>query len=633
MRRFCFLLGLVLGCFGAILAQTSSAVELIGTVTANQVVNGLGFTLDGTQEWQWVAAAAAGATHARFQCPWVSVERQTPPPANAPASPQYVQTSDCVLSYMYALKYHFQPTVVAAYGPPFHKILTLTIPGGAPAGAASLDVVLSSSVAGATLANVRFPYDYIQGPPHERPTYGKLSARGSYQGTLITGIKLADATHATISLASALTAALPATAREYTINEILYPSTATTSPTDPSVIAYANYVSFLAKDMAARGVSGEIELWNEPPWNPDPWDNRCNLYDPALHPPCPATPGPSGAGAPNYGFAANLQNRSFPPGITLTWNGTSGSGEASLLSPQFHSQTGVYVNQPATVITKESFHPYGNTPEQVMFTTDCLRTTAAHFPRHPDGKFMNCYLPGQPKNSNIMAAVQFDMVAKRSDQTQGIGHEITETGVLPPAPGLRIPQARFILRQYLGFEAEGITPIEFFKLYDAAAPSDPNFSFVEQVGKSSSYTPNPAYTAISGLMADIKPISNVPAASYPLSSLPSVVSYSGTYPLSAVHMVGSKQGSTHNSDLFAVWQRSFTDCDAKNTCPVWITQPSPAPGPLTVNIPGGMKVASVTNLTTRAIVPYTTSGQQISFSVADDPVGILVDPIGQRGGR
>jgi hypothetical protein len=593
-------------------------VELLGTVTANQAANGLGFNLDDNQDWQFAAAAAAGATHVRMQCPWVTVEKQTPPPNNVPATQQYVQDPNCVLGFQSAKKYGIHPTVLAAFGPPYHQILTVTIPNGAQVGATTLNVQFASGVGGETLANIKFPYDYIQGPPHQAPNYGVFTSAGSYQGAFITGVTLTDSTHATLKLASAVTVALPAGNTQYLINEVLYPSAATTSPTDPSVIAYGNYVSFLAQSMANAGVTGDIEIWNEPPWMSDPWDNRGALYDADLWP-GPGSPGPSDSGEPNFGFVGNLQNKTLPPGITLTWNGTSGNGEASILAPNMYAESGVYANQPANVITKESFHPYGYEPEQVMFETSCLEATAQAYPAWPAGQFTNCYLPGEPVGTNIMAAVQYSMINQVQNPAYGVGHSVTETGIIPPRAGLRAAQARFVMRQFLGFQAEGITPIEFFKLYDASTPNDPNFSFVEYTG-GTSYTKNPDYVAISGFMADIKPISNLPVAAYPASSLASVASYSGTFPLSTVHMVGAREGATANSDMFAVWQRSYAGQNA------WITMASPAPAPVTVNIPTGMQVTQVINVDTRATVAYTSSGQQISFQVADDPIEILLDP-------
>jgi hypothetical protein len=40
-----------------------------------------------------------------------------------------------------------------------------------------------------------------------------------------------------------------------------------------------------------------------------------------------------------------------------------------------------------------------------------------------------------------------------------------------------------------------------------------------------------------------------------------------------------------------------------------------------------MKVTSVVNADTRAQVAYSTSGQQITLYVADDPIEIIVDPV------
>ncbi len=117
------------------------------------------------------------------------------------------------------MKYGIQPTVVAAYGAPYHQILTVTVPHGAEIGASTLDVELASGVGGDTLSNLAFPYDYIcpitlgsSGRPSNQCS-GQFSGKHSYQGTLITGVQLLDATHARLTLASVLTQALPAQQR------------------------------------------------------------------------------------------------------------------------------------------------------------------------------------------------------------------------------------------------------------------------------------------------------------------------------------------------------------------------------------------------------------------------------------
>ena len=603
------------------LKAQSTSVVTIGTITANQASNGLGFNLDPNQDWEWAAAAAAGATHARIQCSWSIVEQQTAPPLNAPASVQYIEDPNCALGLQSAQKYDIQPTVVAAYGPPFHTILTVTIPGGAKKGATSIDIQYQSGVGGDTLANIAFPHDYIC--PAFLSSSGQMvtkcssqfTGRHSYQGTLVTGVKLTDSTHATISLASALTNALPADTTPYIVQEILYPSTANENAADASVKAYGDYVSFLANDVAAHGLKGDIEIWNEPPWANDPWDQRAGLYDSGMY------TGTSEFGA-NFGFAANLMNRTFPSGVTATWNGTSGTSNGSLLNGNMQKYSGVALTEPSTTITSESFHPYtsayGN-PEDDMFEMSCLQgeVNSSHA--------LNCMLPGTEGQSNLFQSILSSLQQQAINPTYGIGHSITETNQFPPVAGLQMQQARAVLRQFIGFQADGITPIEFYKLYLPGNP-DPSYSFVQEVGSTGTYTPTPAYSALSGFMADLKPISNAPVTVYPSSTLPSIASYRGTYALGAVHMVGARQNATANSDAFILWQISA--CKS-NSC--WYSLASPSAAPVTVDIPAGLKVTGVTNLTTRASVSYTSSGQQITFNVSDDPIEILVDPTSYGG--
>ena len=357
-----------------------------------------------------------------------------------------------------------------------------------------------------------------------------------------------------------------------------------------------------------------MEIWNEPPWSGDLWDIRNDLFDVW---PGSGTPGPKTRNIPNFGFVGNLQNKKLPAGITLTWGGTEKSGSNSILDSSMYANTGVYATQPVSAITAESFHPYGNEPEQMMYDSSCLQGTIKSYPNSP-APFTNCYLPGEPTGPNFILAMQEALVAMSQNPTYGVGHNITETGILPPAAGLRMGQARFIMRQYLGYQALGITPVEFYRLYDPETPSDPSYGFVNYSG-GTSYTPYPAYTAIAGLMADVKPISNLPVSSNNTSNLPSIAKYNGSFPLTSVNIIGSRAGASVNSIMFVVWQRSYTNN-------VWIQMASPPAGQVAVNIPSGMNVTTVINLDTRSTVNYTGSGQQISFGVADDPIEILLDP-------
>jgi hypothetical protein len=62
--------------------------EALGAIPATQVAKALGFNVDPASDWEFQMAAAAGATHVRFQCGWATAELQTPPPQSLTASPR-----------------------------------------------------------------------------------------------------------------------------------------------------------------------------------------------------------------------------------------------------------------------------------------------------------------------------------------------------------------------------------------------------------------------------------------------------------------------------------------------------------------------------------------------------------------
>jgi hypothetical protein len=296
-------------------ATSSSTVQSLGAIPATQPLSGLGFNIDPT-EWEFKLAAAAGTTHVRFQCGWINNESQTPPPLNQNTSTKYLLQPACQTALALSKQYGMHPTIIAGYGAPYHAILNVSVPGGAASGSKSINIQFASGVGGDTLQSLAPFYDTIIGPNNTQ-----ITSRNSYAGALVTAVTRTDATHATLTLASALTSALPAnTTTNYTINEYLHPPAATSSPTDPSVLAFANYAEFLAQSIASAGLTGEVEIWNEPVWTPDPWDDRVNFYDtfPGVTP-----PGPQAQGIPNYGFAAALQAQASPCrgcDLHLGWN-------------------------------------------------------------------------------------------------------------------------------------------------------------------------------------------------------------------------------------------------------------------------------------------------------------------------
>jgi hypothetical protein len=312
-----------------------------------------------------------------------------------------------------------------------------------------------------------------------------------------------------------------------------------------------------------------------------------------------------------------LYNQSSPvAGVTYNWGGTEKSGGNSMLNAQMLANTGVAFQQPNSLVTTESFHPYGNTPEDQLWSAPCLAATIHLLPITASA-FQPCNLLGNA-GGNAAQAVQYSLLQQSRNATWGIGHNITETG-FPGATGDDLHKARFVMRQFLGYQAAGVTPIQFYRLYDT---STDNFSFVNPTANADgTHSPLPAYTAIAGLMSDLAKIKLSPVTSYAAGNLPTIVSYRGTYPLDTVALAGARAGDKANSILFTLWQRS-------NTTGKWATLASPAPGVVTLQIPSGLGVAAVINLDTRAAVPYTTSGQQISLQVSDDPIEVLLEPNG-----
>ena len=684
-------------------AQTSSAFETLGTIKASTLSAGLGVNVAGsgfTQEWQFAKIKAMGASHIRIQCGWASVEQQTPPPNNRPASPQYVQLPGCASALTLAHKYGLKVTYVAAFGPPFHKILTVTTTAPVRIGDTSIPVAFASGMGGDTLASLHFPYDYVLAP------YGNLGIRHSYQGTLLAGQTLTDPTHATLQLASAVYAPfwqsdVPYTAGSYiysgglwvalqankgvapganpsiwqsykgsfnaalgkqampagatlTINEILYPSTASDNASDPSVNAYSNYANFLAVDMAQRGVQGDIEIWNEPPWQNDSWDDRPALYDignsgpwnrtrkydqstlvtkegtpyislipnnlgndPASSPQAWSRKLPSNAytGQPVY-----LMNRHFPPGVTATWNGTSGNGTASVMGSMMKTFSGVPLVEPSPTVTLESHHPYGALPEFGLAPANCLKQAARN-----NSSPYSCLLPHEispgGSTSNQLLLEFFKDQQQLVNPNYGVGHAITETNYEAFAPAERTVQARFDLRQYLGSMANDYEYVEFFLFWDGNGKGGLNFITAAD-NNGNDFKPWPAYTAMQGLMTDLAPIAHSPVQPENPNTLATITGYNGTYPLGVVHAVGTRSGASANSEALYLWQRSY--CSTGRTC--FTTLAPPPPAPASVRIPPGMRVTSIMNLTTRAPITPTATGQQLTIPVTDDPVELILDP-------
>jgi hypothetical protein len=588
MRAFLVELGLLLVTASA-LAQAVTAVEVYGNVPALQAYNGLGTNITPSNSWEYAAALAAHITWGRYDCGWQGVEIQTMP---ANISGGFSMPGSCAAGLTSGVTYGVHPVINAAYGPPYSAIATGTLTSNASVGATTLTVTVGSgSLAGVVAGQT----EVLLNP--------QWSTKASYPGALVTGIS-----GNTLTMASAATHAFNA-GTPVTVNLLLYPPVLIPEghgykayQSNRSVQAYAAYAHYLATQIAAAGLTGQVSIWNEPPWSGDPWDMAPNLYD---SPPANGAiePGSPGLGIELPLYLANLG--SVVPGVPYDNGYPETSGwVGSLFFPNLIPwQQNLFTLK--SLFSTESFHPYGNNPEDTFWLNNsCLRANLSNF----NNVYVNCTPPGAVSGSAEKVAVAASLVSKAFG---GLNHSITETGTCrcnSPVP-TETQITRFNLRQFLGFQALGVTPIMFYRLY-----GDANWQWFQN-----STTPYPVYTAFKNLMADIGTIAHSPVAPYSPCMMPRVTSYGpGYFPLSSVTFVGSHAGNKANSLLFYTWQRSY----GSN----WNSVASPSAVNVSVAIPRGLTVSFVKNLTTAAAVSYNFTSQTLTYPVTDDPVEVLLAP-------
>jgi hypothetical protein len=571
------------------LAQSVTTVEVYGSVPAVQAYSGLGTNITPTNSWEYAAAQAAHITWGRYDCGWQGVEIQTMP---ANTSGGYAMPSNCSAGLTSGATYGVHPVMNANYGPPYSAIATGTLTSNTSIGATTLSVTVTTG----SLSGV------VPGQT-EMLLNAQWSTRASYPGALITGIS-----GRTLTMASAATSAFAA-GTAVTVNLLLYPPVLVPTgqgyrayQANPSVQAYAAYAHYLATRITAAGLTGQVSLWNEPPWSGDAWDMGPNLYDAA-----PANgaiePGSPGLGIELPLYISNLGSAVSGVPYDNGYSETSG-WVGSLFFPNLIPwQQNLFTLK--SVFSTESFHPYGNNPEDAFWLSNsCLYANLGNF----NNIYTNCSPSGAVSGSSEKVAVAASMV---STVFGGLNHSITETGTCrcnSPTP-TETQVTRFNLRQFLGFQALGMTPIMFYRLY-----GDANWEWFQN-----STTPYPVYTAFKNLMTDIGNIASSPVAPYSPCMMPRVSSYGpGYFPLSSFTFVGSQAGNKANSLLYYTYQRSY----GSN----WNSTASPSAVNVSVVVPAGLTVSFVKNLTTAGAVSFTFSSQTLTYAVTDDPVEALLVP-------
>jgi hypothetical protein len=554
-------------------ATPVTTVENLGSVSASQVSEGLGFNINPSNEWEFRMAAEAGAVEGRVQLSWEAVE-------SVAGDLGLSAASEAALDRF--AQYGLQPLVVAAYGPPRQRIATLTVAADVPIGSYVIPV-------NEDVSNVDVPFCHLQG---SSGTQIVAQGKWAYYGALIHSV---DADNRTVTLAARTNVSL-AVGDSLAVNRLRYPSVPTTDPSDPSIAAYARYADFLASRVDAHGLTGRIELWNEPPWAHDPWDTRYRFYD--SPPPDLERP------AVQFGFAALLQTTLPAGNVRYNWAGSHKSGFNSLLGPRMSPHP--TLDQVINSMSSESFHPYGNTPEDHAWDPTCLADFSV--------SEFTCHLIGTNASSNFKSAVRYNL-RNLFDNGWEIEQNITETG---RDTTNQLAKARWIIRHYLLFQVLGIPRINFYRLADNGG----HYGFVD----ATTQTPLPAYVAIQGLLSDAAAI-GLPPLPYAQSDLPSVVDYSGSYPLTTVAVVGTQSpGDAANSILYVAWQRSYPASGD------WLNLPSPDLVSVAVQLPPGVVLQQAYDLVTRepTSIGFSDDGLVI-MDVADDPVALLLIPAESAG--
>ena len=374
-------------------APTVTAVELLGTVPASQPAGGLGFNIDSQQSWQFQMAQMLGSSWVRFDCPWLTAEIQNPDNSSG----GYTLPRSCAEALANSKTYNQSPQMNALYGPPDHNIATLGITGSTAIGSYVLNV---SSAAGDSLPALATACFDSQAKPLCEVTLNstlQLSSRWDYAGTLIIAV---DAGSGSITLAAATTLPLPQ-ASLLSINQVLYSPillpTGGAFLTDPSTQAYVSYARYLASQLQAAGLSGQVGLYNEPNWAGGLWIHGQDLWDQSAEVPSAYRPTDS----VNVGVPIAVASMVPIAGVQFMSNFTNKTGFGALLGSSLFSQYTTIGNLQQN-IASEAFHPYGNNPEDVFWSPACLaaesQTNGGHF-------VDSCALPGGNTGSNIAYAL------------------------------------------------------------------------------------------------------------------------------------------------------------------------------------------------------------------------------------
>lgn len=533
-------------------------VEMMDVLPAAKIARGLGFNLKFSNEWEFARAREAGAIEARMQFDWPSVERA---PGNLQLTPQMARALDlCVQN-------NLEPLVIAAYAPLARPIGELTVAGDVPAGSTEIPV------RGAALSLVKTPLCHVLGVDGKQIV---AEGRWAYYGAFIDSVEQPG----TLRLAAKTNRDLPA-GTKLRVNQLLYPSVATTDADDPSLVAYGRYARFLASEIAARGLRGHVELWNEPPWIHDRWDARGGFYD-------TVPPNISGV-SPNPGMLDQFLDGPAPPaGVSFVWGGSHKSGGRGL-----GARRGGVTAAQLQRVSADALHPYGDSPETHAWNPEAMRRGAA---------FSDLALPGTNEQSNMKLLRQNQLAATRRGQPSPriVATEIGHLG------GDETQKTRYDMRAFLIYLSLGMDRINFYRLADKPG----KFGFIDETTRA----PKPVFTAFQSFMAQIGAAAGPnqsPITRFDIEDVPAVSRYRGSFPLTVIPIAAP------NRWLMVSYQRTFARAGQK-----WDDVPSPAPASVEWRVPPGYGATKAWNLVSGEAVALASRRNSVSCEVSDDPVAV-----------
>ena len=586
---------------------TVTTVENFGTVPASRVASGFGLNVSPTVDWQFSACALIGCKWVRFDCIWSQTEIQQMP---SNTSGGYALPQNCGAGLQSSSTYGLHPDLSAYWGPPYTQIATATTAQDTPAGSYNITIshLTSGSLAGIVGGKTTLTTNIGIGTPTAVALYEGGALVTEVSGNVLT---LARATQFDIPAGSLIT-----------VSALLYPpilfarSTSNTAyMQNSSLKAFDNYLHFLATSIVATGSMGTVELWNEPEQNGECWDYAPNCYD--------AAPAHS-AIVEGSGIALALSAMTIPPvpGVKYGNGWTDTNGAQSLYDPYYAPYFAVPPAQANEAYAWESFHVYGNMPEQTNWIPACLLLNSPG----PLNISFACTPIGDDPSSNFKYAASLNLYPSAAG---GIHQAITETGVCrtcySPEPSENAV-TRFDLRQFIASQGNGISPVIFYQANGNNYLGDnPTFEWFHE-----DQTPYPVATAFKSFMSDINAISAAPVGFYS-TLMPLVTSFKGYYPLAIVSFVGTKPGSTSNSVIYLSWQKTYTvppkgSSGSNGSAPPWIQMVSPTAVSETIAIWSGYSVSSVRDLVTQKAIPFTVANRKLSFMVADNPIEVILTP-------